>query len=106
MAEGAILDPPETSEALDGEAKEPEAPQEVPSVFSVVNRYLVGGVEVSPPAEDGSRVVRLHSASGQAVVEANLSPQLCEFLSGKLVAVEVITQDDAEEAPEDAGPTQ
>lgn len=102
MAEGVVLDTPTPDEALDGEGQEPEAPQEVPSVFSVVTRYLVGGVEVSPPAEDGSRVVRLHSASGQAVVEGNLSPQLCQFLSGKLVEVEVITQDDEED--EDAGP--
>lgn len=101
MPEGAILEPPAPDEALEAEGTEEDAPQEVPSVFSVVTRYLVGGVEVSPPAEDGSRVVRLHSASGQAVVEGNLSPQLCEFLSGKLVEVEVITQDDEED--EDAG---
>lgn len=98
MAEGAILEPPAPDEAVEAESTEEDAPQEVPSVFSVVNRYLVGGVEVSPPIEDGSRVVRLHSASGQALIEANLSPQLCEFLAGKLVAVEVITQED-----EDAG---
>lgn len=103
MPEGAILEPPEPHEALDGQVQEPSAPQEVPSVFSVVTRYLVGGVDVSPPADDGSRVVRLHSASGQAVVEGNLSPQLCEFLSGKLVEVEVIAEDD-EEAAEDARP--
>ena len=96
MAEGAILDPPADAPAPDAVSE--EGSQEVPSVFSVVTRYLVGGVEVSPPQEDGSRVVRLHSASGQAVVEGNLSPQLCEFLSGKLVEVEVITQED-----EDAG---
>lgn len=99
-AQGAILEPPDPDETLDGETQDPEAPQEVPSVFSVITRYLVGGVEVSPPSEDGSRVVRLHSASGQAMVEGNLSPQLCEFLSGKLVEVEVITQD---EEDEDAG---
>lgn len=104
MAEGAILEPPETDEVLVEESTEPEAPQEVPSVFSVVNRYLVGGVEVSPPAEDGSRTVRLQSASGQALIEANLSPQLCAFLSEKLVAVEVIPQ--GEEAAPDAGPTE
>jgi hypothetical protein len=77
------------------EVVEPEAveePQEVPSVFSVTNRYLVGRVEVSPPAEDGSRVVRLHSGNGAAIIEANLSPQLCEFVSGKLVEVEVIEE--------------
>lgn len=99
MAEGAILEPPTPVEELEAKSQEQEGPQEVPSVFSVVTRYIVGGVEVSLPAEDGSRVVRLHSASGQAIVEGNLSPQLCEFLSGKLVEVEVITQED-----EDAGP--
>lgn len=103
MGEPAILEPPETDEALGIDGDAPEGPQEVPSVFSVVNRYLVGGAEVSPPADDGSRVLRLHSASGQAVIEANLSPQLCTFLSGKLVAVEVIAEDEDAKGDEDAG---
>lgn len=101
MSEGVILEAPNTEEVVDGEIDEQEAPAEVPSVFSVINRYLVGGAEVSPPAEDGSRVLRLHSASGGAIIEANLSPELCGFVSNKLVAVEIIEEAD-EEAP-DAG---
>lgn len=101
MAEGAFLEAP-AEEIVGGEIEEPEGPQEVPSVFSVTNRYLVGRVEVSPPADDGSRVMRLHSASGGAIIEANLAPQLCEFISSKLVEVEVIEEVDAE-VVEDAG---
>lgn len=99
MAEGAVLDPPgeEVAEVVD-EATEPQETPEVPSVFSVTNRYIIGRVDVTPPAEDGSRVVRLYSGNAGAVIEANLSPQLCEFVSGKLVEVEVIAEDD-----EDAG---
>ncbi len=59
--------------------------QEAPSVFSVVNRHIVGGVEVSPPPqEDGSRTLRLYAASGGTVIEMNLSAQLCEFVAAKL----------------------
>lgn len=98
--EGQILDPPtgvteanaaaaEAAAELEGE----EAP-EVPSVMSVVNRYLIGGADVSPPQEDGSRALVLQSTNGQAVIEASLSPQLCEYLSGKLVEIEVIEQGD------------
>lgn len=106
--EGAILEPVE--DVVDAEVvpdeKEQEAPQEVPSVFSVTNRHLVGRLEVSPPSEeDGSRIVRLHSANGSAIIEANLSPQLCEFLSGKLIEVEVIEEADAE-VVEDAPPSE
>lgn len=98
--EGAILTPPggdveEATEKLEAAAAG-EKPQEVPSVFSVINRYLIGAADVSDPAEDGSRVLRLYSANGQAVVEAALAPQLCEFLSGKLVEVKIIEQDDEE----------
>lgn len=102
-AEGAILDPPEAveGEVVEEPVEEPVEEQEVPSVFSVTNRYLVGRAEVTPPAEDGSRVVRLFSASGGAVIEANLAPQLCEFVSAKLVEVEVIAED-AEVIDDDA----
>lgn len=93
MAEGAILEQPEEVVETDEQPVE----EEVPSVFSVTNRYLVGRVEVTPPAEDGSRLLRLHSASGAAVIEANLAPQLCEFVSEKLIEVEVITEDEASE---------
>lgn len=90
MAEGAILEPPEEAAVEQEEA----APDEVPSVMSVTTRYLIGAAEVSLPAEDGSRVLRLQSASGQAVIEANLSEQLWEFIREKSTAVEVITEDD------------
>lgn len=93
MAEGAILEQPEEVVETDEQPVE----EEVPSVFSVTNRYLVGRVEATPPAEDGSRLLRLHSASGAAVIEANLAPQLCEFVSEKLIEVEVITEDEASE---------
>jgi hypothetical protein len=80
------------------EAPEEDAPQEAPSVFSVVNRHIVGRVDVTPPIADGSRVVRLYSANAGTIIEANLSQELSTFLSGKLVEVEVI-----EEGAEDAG---
>lgn len=58
--------------------------QEAPSVFSVVNRYIVGQVDVAPPAEDGSRIIRLFSGDGGTIIETNLSAQLCEFVAAKL----------------------
>lgn len=61
-----------------------EGPQEVPSVMSVTNRYLVGRADVTPPDEDGSRIVRLFSGDGGTIIEANFSPQLCEFVAAKL----------------------
>ncbi len=96
MPEGVELSP---DAPVEGE----EGPQEVPSVFSVTNRYVVGRVDVSPPGEDGSRVVRMFSGNGGTVIEVNLSPQLCEFVSDKLVEVEVITQGDDEEDEDAAG---
>lgn len=56
--------------------------QEAPSTVSVTHRYLVGQVEVSPPAEDGRRIVRLFS--GGTIIETDLSAQLCEFVAAKL----------------------
>lgn len=117
MGEGAaILTPPdrvdlgpdvstEAAAELD-DANEVAGPEEVPSIFSCTNRYLVGRVDVSPPAADGSRVLRLYSRNAGTVVEANLSPQLCEFVSGRLVEVEVIEEVDAEVVEDDAGPGQ
>lgn len=98
MADATALEPQDSpvEEAV-------ETPQEVPSVFSVVNRYIVGAVEVSPPVEDGSRVIRLQSANGAAVIEANLSPQLSTFLADKLNAVEIIAEDDEQPKSDDAG---
>ena len=58
--------------------------EETPSVFSVVNRYVVGRVDVAPPAEDGSRTLRLYAASGGTVIEAALSRELWAFIAGKL----------------------
>lgn len=110
MAEGAILEPPE--EVIDAEVVSeetvPEEQQEVPSVFSITNRHLVGRLAVTPPAEDGSRTMQLFSANGGTIVELNLSAQLCQFAALKLIEVEVIPEDGAEaeqteEAP-DAGP--
>jgi len=92
-ADGAIQEEVVDAEVVPDEAAV-EEPKEVPSVFSVTNRYLVGAAEVSPPAEDGSRVIRLQSATGGAVVEANLSPELCVFISGKLVEVDVIAEEE------------
>ena|SRR5665811_2638510 len=51
--------------------EEPEAP----SAFSVVNRYIVSQVEVSAPAPDGSRIIRLFSGDGGTIIETNLSAQ-------------------------------
>lgn len=102
----AILEPPVEPVAEGELVEEPEEQQEVPSVFSVTNRYLVGRMEISPPALDGSRVMRLYSGNGVAVVEVNLSPQLCEFASAKLVEVEVIEEDaEVEDAPGTTEPT-
>lgn len=89
----ATLEAPPTPPAakLDPQAvlldKPTEEEQEAPSVFSVVNRYIIGRAEVSAPAEDGSRVVRLISANGGTIIEANLAPQLCGFVSAKLVEI-------------------
>lgn len=90
MAVELVPDPPAEEEA--------EPQQTAPSVLSVVNRYVVGGAEVSLPAEDGSRVVRFHSLNGGTIIEANLAQELCDFVSTGLVRVEVI-----EEGGEDAG---
>lgn len=76
------------------EADEQTGEQEAPSVFSVVNRHIVGRCDVSPPFEDGSRVLRLYSANGGTIIEANLSQQVCEFVSNKLVEVEIIAEGD------------
>jgi len=92
----AILEPPSDEAAAAAPAEE-TAPEEVPSVFSVTNRYLVGAAEVSDVGEDGSQIIRLASASGGAVIEANLSPQLCVFIKGKLGAVKVVSEDDEEQ---------
>lgn len=92
MAEAAILEPP-VQEDAPASPEEAAAPEEVPSVFSVTQRHLVGAADVSPPAEDGRRILRLFSANGSTVIEANLAPPLCEFVSNKLVTVEVIEED-------------
>jgi hypothetical protein len=96
-AVAAILERPEEEEAVEDQPQ--GAPEDVPSVFSVTTRYLVGAAEVSDPAEDGSQVIRLGSASGNAVIAANLSPQLCEFISGKLGTTRAISEDDDDAAP-------
>lgn len=88
MSEGAILEALPDSEA----AEESQEEQEVPSVFSTTTNHLIGRADVSPPTEDGSRIMRLFSASGGAVVEANLSATICAFLASRLVAVEVIEE--------------
>lgn len=108
MGEPVILDAPaapDEAEAPEPTAEEQEGAQEVPSVFSVTQRHLVGGADVSDPAEDGSRVLRLFSGNGTVVIEANLSPQLCDYVSGKLteVKVEVIEEVDAEVVEDNAG---
>jgi hypothetical protein len=97
----AILEPPADEATAPPVPAEETAPEEVPSVFSVTNRYLVGAAEVSDPAEDGSQIIRLASASGGAVIEANLSPQLCGFIKGKLGAVKVVSEDDEEQVVEE-----
>lgn len=91
----AILEP--VPDEATAPPTEETAPEEVPSVFSVTNRYLVGAAEVSDVAEDGSQIIRLSSASGGAVIEANLSPQLCVFIKGKLGAVKVVSEDEEEQ---------
>ena len=102
---GAILEPP-AEEVVDPEVVAEggeQGPPEIPSVFSVVDRHIIGRVEVSPPAEDGSRVVRLYSANGASIIEANLAPPLCEFVSSELIKVEIIEEDAVEaEEVEDA----
>lgn len=95
--EGALLEQPEAADAS-GATEDAAAQEEAPSVFSVINRYLIGAVDVSDPAEDGSRMLRLYSASGQAIVETAMSSQLCEHIATKLAEVKVIEQGD-EDAP-------
>lgn len=102
MPEGAVLEPP-VEEVIDadvvGEENIEEGPQEVPSVMSVTNRYLIGRMDVSPPdPEDGSRIMRLFSGNGGTIIEANLSPQLCIFAAEKLTEIEVIAEDGEEES--------
>lgn len=103
---GQILNPA-TSGVVEANADAAEAgaelegQQQVPSVFSLVQRYMIGGAEVTPPAADGSRIVRLHAGSGQSMIEAALSSELCDFLAEKLVEVKIIEQGD-----EDAGSTE
>lgn len=97
-ADDVLIDAPD-----EAAAEEQTEGQEIPSVFSVINRHLVGAADVSDPAPDGSRMLRLYSANGQSVIEAALAPQLCEFLAGKLMAVRVITEDEEPEDDSDAG---
>lgn len=101
MAEGAILESPEEV-VTDAEVVEDgqEEQAEVPSVFSVITRHIVGSAEVSPPAQDGSRLLRLHSANGGTIIEASLSGNLSEFISVKLAEVEII-EEDADAGPEE-----
>lgn len=89
-------------ELVAGAAQEDGEPQEIPSVFSITNRHLVGRAEVSPAAKDGSRVIRLFSGNGGTIIEANLSPQISQFVGLKLLEVEVIAAEDEEEAPDAA----
>lgn len=96
--EGAILDPEPADGEIVPEGDAAEAVPEVPSVFSVTNRHLIAGAAVTEPMEDGSRIVKLVSANGGTVLELNLAQTLCEYLSEKLVAIEVIEQED--EAPD------
>lgn len=99
MGEVAELRPPETeAPGTEVEAAAETEPQEVPSVVAVTNRYLVGSVDVGDPSEDGSRLLRLHSASGATVIEANLSPQVWDFLRVKSSEVKIVTQDEVEDA--------
>lgn len=88
---------------LDPDAgQEPEvqegAPQ-VPSIVSLTNNYVINAADVSAPsAEDGSRLVKLIAANGGVVIDAALSAELCAYLAEALVAIEVIEQEEGEDA--------
>lgn len=97
MPEGVVLEQPDGAD--EAPVQEPTF-DEVPSVFSVITRYLIGGGDVSKPEEDGSRMLRLYAASGQAIIEASLSPQLCAAIAEGLTKVEV---EIIEEGDGDAG---
>lgn len=91
--------PPEVQAAIDA-AENGEAP----SIMAVANRYLIGRLGVSEPAPDGSRVLRLFSGNGATSIELNMSAELCAAAAEGLTAVEVITQEDEEEAEDAPGP--
>lgn len=94
MGEVAVLEPPEETPGEEVVADSAAEPQEVPSVVAVTNRYLIGGVDIGEAAEDGSRVLRLHSATAAVVIEANLSPQVWDFIRAKSTEVKIVTQED------------
>jgi hypothetical protein len=56
----------------------------------VTTRYLIGRVDVGPPDDDGSRVLRMFSGDSGTIIEATFSPQVCGFVAAKLVEVEEI----------------
>lgn len=78
---------------------EEETAPEVPSVFSITNRHIIAGADVSDPAEDGSRLLRLVSMNGQTIIEASLSPALWEYIINRATAVEIIEEDADADAP-------
>lgn len=100
--EGQILTPP-GDQPVEGP---PEgAVQELPSIVAITNRHVIGGVDVSVPAEDGSRVVKLISVNGQLVIDLDLSANVCDILATNLVAVEVIEEEGADATGDAAGST-
>ncbi|HEY5052236.1 MAG TPA: hypothetical protein VII45_02390 [Solirubrobacterales bacterium] len=54
----------------------------------MTTRYLIGRVDVGPPHDDGSRVLRMFSGDSGTIIEATFSTQVCGFVAAKLLEVE------------------
>lgn len=94
MAEGVLLEPGTEVAGVEDQVEPPQ----VPSIFSITNVHMVGNVDVSLPAEDGSRLLRFHSQNRGTIIELNIAQELCEFVAEKLVAAEIIEQEETEDA--------
>lgn len=102
MAE--ILEPPVAGTDA-GAVAEAEGRQELPSIVAITNRHVIGGVDVSVPAEDGSRVVKLLSVNGQLLIDLDLSANVCDILATNLVAVEIIEEEGSDATGDETGTT-
>lgn len=76
----------------------PDEPAPIPSVAAITQRFLVHGVNLTPPEEDGSRILALHSRGG-VLIEASLSPDVWQHI--KEVVNDEKAPDSEAEKPED-----
>jgi hypothetical protein len=97
--EGHLLEQPDAAEPEVTQEGEPQ----VPSILAVINNHVIGGANVSLPAEDGSRLLKLISVNGATTIEASLSKELCSYLAESLVAVQVVEQGEEDDPDAEAG---